>query len=104
MAEYSLVVVTIWNRGTRKSFGPDTIPKPLHSGATLTQAPGLRAQGAAEGERPHTSSMRVRICVLLVLLSAPVALTTEQVREGVNGPSDSVTIQLLAINDFHGTL
>src|SRR4029450_6565772 len=48
--------------------------------------------------------MMVRICALVVLLSAPIVLTTEQTRDNANGSRGSVKGQLLAINAFHGNL
>jgi 5'-nucleotidase len=48
--------------------------------------------------------MLIRICTLIALLSAPIVLTTEQARDRVDANQDSVEVQLLAINDFHGSL
>src|SRR4029453_2985468 len=48
--------------------------------------------------------MMVRICALVVLLSAPIVLTTEQAPDKAEGGRGSVKVQLLAINDFHGNL
>src|SRR5262245_11923457 len=47
--------------------------------------------------------MKVRVCALIVLLSAPIVLTTEQ-EPKADGRRGSVKVQLLAINDFHGNL
>jgi 5'-nucleotidase len=48
--------------------------------------------------------MMVRVYALIVLLSAPIVLTTEQTRDNADGRRGSVKVQLLAINDFHGNL
>jgi 5'-nucleotidase len=48
--------------------------------------------------------MMLRVCTLIVLLSAPIVLTTEQAPDKAEGGRGSVKVQLLAINDFHGNL
>jgi 5'-nucleotidase len=48
--------------------------------------------------------MMVRISALIVLLSAPIVLTTEQTPDRADDSRGSVKVQLLAINDFHGNL